>query len=100
MNELLKRARPLLALLAATGLAAGMVARLLGDPALAVPIWTAVPLPVLAALLLEILVSLRRGDVGLAVVACLSIGCWCGRATSCRSTEPSPPASPCSTSRR
>ena len=73
MNELLKRARPLLALLAATGLAAGMVARLLGDPALAVPIWTAVTLPVLAALLLEILVSLRRGDVGLDVVAGLSM---------------------------
>jgi len=73
MNELLKRARPLLALLAATGLAAGMVARLLGDPELAVPIWTAVTLPVLAALLLEILVSLRRGDVGLDVVAGLSM---------------------------
>jgi len=73
MNELLKRARPLLALLAATGLAAGMVARLLGDPELANPIWTAVTLPVLAALLLEILVSLRRGDVGLDVVAGLSM---------------------------
>jgi len=73
MNHLLKRARPLLALLAATGLAAGMMARLLGEPAFAAPIWTAVTLPVLAALLLEILVSLRRGDVGLDVVAGLSM---------------------------
>ncbi len=73
MNDLLKRARPLLALLAATGLAAGMTARLLGEPAFAAPIWTAVTLPVLVALLLEILVSLRRGDVGLDVVAGLSM---------------------------
>ena len=73
MNDLLKRARPLLALLAATGLAAGMMARLLGEAAFAAPIWTAVTLPVLVALLLEILVSLRRGDVGLDVVAGLSM---------------------------
>jgi heavy metal translocating P-type ATPase len=73
MNELLKRARPLLALIAATGLAAGMMARFLGDPALAGPIWTAVTLPVLVALLLDILVSLRRGDVGLDIVAGLSM---------------------------
>jgi heavy metal translocating P-type ATPase len=73
MNELLKRARPMLALIAATGLAAGMMARFLGDPALAGPIWTAVTLPVLAALLLDILVSLRRGDVGLDIVAGLSM---------------------------
>src|SRR3569623_40841 len=73
MNELLKRARPLLALLAATGRAAGRVARRLGEPARAVPIWTAVTRPGLAALLLEILVSLRRGDVGLDVVAGLSM---------------------------
>ena len=73
MNELLKRARPMLALIAATGLAAGMMARFLGDPALAGPIWTAVTLPVLVALLLDILVSLRRGDVGLDIVAGLSM---------------------------
>ena len=73
MNELLKRARPLLALIAATGLAAGTMARFLGDPALAGPIWTAVTLPVLVALLLDILVSLRRGDVGLDIVAGLSM---------------------------
>ena len=73
MNELLKRARPLLALLAATGLVAGIVAHLLGEAALAGPIWTAVTLPILAALLLEIVVTLRRGEVGLDIVAGLSM---------------------------
>ena len=73
MNELLKRARPLLALLAATGLVAGIVAHLLGESALAGPIWTAVTLPILAALLLEIVVTLRRGEVGLDIVAGLSM---------------------------
>ncbi|MGN6573741.1 MAG: heavy metal translocating P-type ATPase, partial [Pseudolabrys sp.] len=73
MNELLQRARPLLALIAATGLAAGMIAWLIGDDALAAAVWTAVTLPVLAALLVEIVVTLRRGDVGLDIVAGLSM---------------------------
>ena len=37
------------------------------------PIWTAATVPVLVVLLIEILVSLRRGDVGLDIVAALSM---------------------------
>src|SRR3569623_2246850 len=73
MNELLRRARPLLALLTATGLAAGALARRVGDPTLAEAIWAAVTLPVIATLAVEIVVTLRRGDVGLDIVAGLSM---------------------------
>jgi len=73
MDDLLKRARPLLAILAAVGLAAGLAVYAAGLAAWADIIWAAVTLPILAALLLEILVSLRHGEVGLDVVAGLSM---------------------------
>jgi heavy metal translocating P-type ATPase len=69
----LKTARPYLAGLAAAGLAAGVVASLAGHGDWARLIWTAVTLPVLTALLIEIVTSLRRGDVGLDIVAALSM---------------------------
>jgi heavy metal translocating P-type ATPase len=69
----LKVARPFLAGLAAAGLAAGLVARLEGLNDWASVIWVAVTVPVLLALLVEITISLRRGDVGLDVVAALSM---------------------------
>jgi heavy metal translocating P-type ATPase len=69
----LKTARPYLAGLAAAGLAAGVAARLTGHGDWASSIWTATTLPVLAALLIEIVTSLRRGDVGLDIVAALSM---------------------------
>jgi heavy metal translocating P-type ATPase len=69
----LKIARPILAGLAAAGLTAGVAAALTGRGELASLLWTAVTLPVLAALLVEIVTSLRRGDVGLDIVAALSM---------------------------
>jgi heavy metal translocating P-type ATPase len=69
----LKLARPYLAGLAAAGLAAGLAARLAGLRVWPDAIWAAVTLPVLAALLSEIVTSLRRGDLGLDIVAALSM---------------------------
>ena len=73
MLNALKRVRPFLAGLAAAGLVAGLLARLAGFGAWADLIWAAVTLPVLAALLTEIVASLWRGDVGLDIVAALSM---------------------------
>jgi heavy metal translocating P-type ATPase len=69
----LKVLRPLLAVLAAAGLAAGLLARLSGFGIWAETIWAAVTVPVLLALLAEIVTSLRRGEVGLDIVAALSM---------------------------
>ena len=69
----LKVARPFLAGLAAAGLAAGVIVRLAGLEDWANDIWAAVTVPVLLALLIEIVTSLRRGDVGLDIVAALSM---------------------------
>jgi heavy metal translocating P-type ATPase len=69
----LKQVRPVLAALVAAGIAAGFVARLAGLGDWSATIWAAVTLPVLAALLTEIVTSLRRGDVGLDIVAALSM---------------------------
>ena len=69
----LKNIRPFLAGLVALGLAAGFAAKLAGLGAWSPVIWAAVTLPVLLALLAEIVTSLRRGDVGLDIVAALSM---------------------------
>ena len=69
----LKIARPYLAGLAAAGLTTGVAVSLAGHGDWARLIWTAATLPVLAALLIEIVTSLRRGDVGLDIVAALSM---------------------------
>ena len=73
MIELLGRTRPLLAILAAGGLAGGFVALWAGLAVWPDAIWAAVTVPVLLALVAEIVTSLRRGDVGLDVVAGLSM---------------------------
>lgn len=65
--------RPLLAGLVAAGLLAGFAAKLAGLGAWSGAIWAAVTLPVLVALVVEIVTSLRRGDVGLDIVAALSM---------------------------
>ncbi|MGV3633876.1 MAG: heavy metal translocating P-type ATPase [Pseudorhodoplanes sp.] len=65
--------RPALIVIAATGLAAGFAARLLGFDAWSGPIWAAAVVPVLAALVAEIWLSLRTGRVGLDIVAALSM---------------------------
>lgn len=69
----LKVVRPYLAGLAALGLLAGIIAKLAGRDAAAAAVWAAVTLPVLLALLVEIVTSLRRGEVGLDIVAGLSM---------------------------
>jgi heavy metal translocating P-type ATPase len=61
-------------LVALTGLVTGGAAFLSGRPDLAQTLWTVAILPILASLLWEILISLRRGDVGLDVVAALAMG--------------------------
>jgi heavy metal translocating P-type ATPase len=73
METVLKIVRPFLAGLAAAGLAAGVVAKLVDLGGWSDAIWAAVTLPVLLALLAEIATSLRRGDVGLDIVAALSM---------------------------
>ena len=69
----LRYVRQLLAGLAAVGLLAGFAAKFVGLGAWSGVIWAAVTLPVLLALLGEIVTSLRRGDVGLDIVAALSM---------------------------
>ncbi|MFO1141818.1 MAG: heavy metal translocating P-type ATPase [Amaricoccus sp.] len=65
--------RPFLVALPAIGLTAGLALLAAGEPNIAGWVWTAAALPVLAALLLEIVTSLARGDVGLDIVASLSM---------------------------
>ena len=55
------------------GLVAGFAVQLVGLEHWSGPIWAAGTLPILAVLLIEIVVSLRRGDVGLDIVAALSM---------------------------
>lgn len=62
-----------LLVLALLGLVAGLALRLAGLPDLAAAAWTAGVLPALAALIVEIVRSLRKGDVGLDIVAALSM---------------------------
>jgi heavy metal translocating P-type ATPase len=69
----LKVARPYLAGLAAIGLLTGIIAKVAGRDAGAAAVWAAVTLPVLLALLVEIVTSLRRGEIGLDIVAGLSM---------------------------
>jgi heavy metal translocating P-type ATPase len=67
------RLKTLLLVIAVAGLLAGLAAQAAGRPDLAQGVWFATVLPVLAALLLEILRSLARGEVGLDIVAALSM---------------------------
>lgn len=57
----------------AAGLIFGLAARWFDHPALADPLWTGATLVVLVALAIEIVTSLRRGEVGLDIVAFLSM---------------------------
>ena len=65
--------RPFIIAFPAIGLAAGFIAQLLGHGAWSGSIWAACAAPVLLVLVLEIVSSLRRGDVGLDIVAALSM---------------------------
>jgi len=63
----------LLVIVALLGLAAGIGAYWLGSPQLAVWLWGIATVPVLGALIWQIVGSLRRGDLGLDIVAALSM---------------------------
>jgi len=65
--------RTLLVAVPAAGLAAGFVMPALGHPAWQGWVWAGCTIPVLLALLSEIVSSLRRGEVGLDIVAALSM---------------------------
>jgi len=67
------RARLLLVVIALLGLAGGGIALLTDSGAWAGRLWFAGTFPVLAALVIEIFSSLRRGEVGLDIVAGLSM---------------------------
>ncbi|MBS7706096.1 heavy metal translocating P-type ATPase [Chelatococcus asaccharovorans] len=67
------RLRAALAPIALIGLGAGAVLIFRGEPDLAFWVFTLATLPVLAALLVEIVVSLGRGEVGLDLIAGLSM---------------------------
>jgi heavy metal translocating P-type ATPase len=73
LADLRKTLRPVVAALPATGLVIGLLAQVFGRSDWAGPIWATATLPVLIALLAEIIVSLRRGDIGLDIVAALSM---------------------------
>jgi heavy metal translocating P-type ATPase len=68
-----KALRPLLVGVAAAGLVTGLAAEFTGHAGWARSIWAVATLPVLAALIGEIVTSLRRGDLGLDIVAALSM---------------------------
>ncbi|MBB4038497.1 heavy metal translocating P-type ATPase [Microvirga flocculans] len=65
--------RPILVVIPLLGLLLGFGARLAGYGQWAGLIWAGSTVPVLSALLVEIVASLRRGDVGLDIVAALSM---------------------------
>lgn len=73
LSESVARLRPFLVLLAMLGLAGGFALRMAGHGAAAPYVWAAATAPVLAVLVVEIITSLRRGDVGLDIVAALSM---------------------------
>ncbi len=65
--------RPILVILPLTGLVGGFGARFVGLGEWSDEIWAIATVPVLLALVAEIVSSLRRGDVGLDIVAALSM---------------------------
>ena len=75
MPEPATRDRIKLALLACAlaALAGGIAVSLAGLPVMARLVWSVGTMPVLAALGVEIVLSLRRGEVGLDIVAALSM---------------------------
>jgi heavy metal translocating P-type ATPase len=64
--------------IALAGLCLGVAATLLGQASWAPSIWTAATIPVLLVLLAEIATSLRRGDIGLDLIAALSMAAALG----------------------
>jgi len=67
------RLKTALLAIAVLGVVAGLAVEFAGPPGLSRWVWTAAVLPVLLALLAEIIGSLRRGEFGLDIVAALSM---------------------------
>jgi heavy metal translocating P-type ATPase len=65
--------RPVLLATAAAGLVLGFAAIAAGHPQWAVWLWSAATVPVLLALIFEIVSALRRGELGLDIVAAVSM---------------------------
>ncbi|QGY02013.1 cadmium-translocating P-type ATPase [Methylobacterium mesophilicum SR1.6/6] len=68
------RLREWLALLPLTALCVGLLLRALGHPEFAAWAWTLATLTIFGALLIQIAASLTKGDVGLDLVALISMG--------------------------
>ena len=66
-------ARPVLVIMPALGLVFGLAAGVVGHGPWSGPIWAVATVPVLVVLIVEIVGSLRRGEVGLDIVAALSM---------------------------
>jgi heavy metal translocating P-type ATPase len=73
MSRFQKFLRPVIVALSAVGLVVGLALQLSGWSTWSNWFWAAATIPVLLVLLAEIIVSLRRGDVGLDIVAALSM---------------------------
>ena len=73
LQDLHKLLRPILVILPAFGLLLGFGVGTAGSGQWSGTVWGAATIPVLGALLIEIVASLRRGDVGLDIVAALSM---------------------------
>ena len=73
LRSLHRFVRPILVVVPLVGLILGWTAHLAGAGQWSGSIWAAATIPVLGALLVEIVASLRRGDVGLDIVAALSM---------------------------
>lgn len=73
MRDAHRFVRPILVVVPLLGLILGFGTRLAGLGQWSGTIWAAATIPVLGALLVEIVASLRRGDVGLDIVAALSM---------------------------
>src|SRR5262245_10149722 len=73
VDQLSRRGDLLLVVVSICGLAAGVAFWWFGAGAKADLAWTLATVPVLAALLVQIVTSLRHGDIGLDIVAALSM---------------------------
>src|SRR4051812_35014788 len=77
-HSITDRLKRILLAVAVAGVALGLALQLVRQPEVARIAWTIGVLPVLAALLVEILQSLRRGEFGLDIVAALSMSAALG----------------------
>lgn len=73
LRDLQRGLRPILVAVPALGLVLGLWASFSGQQEWAGAVWAAATVPVLVMLFIEIVASLRRGDVGLDIVAALSM---------------------------